>query len=302
MPRSLLLAFAPLYALSARAAAQAPAVPDAIYYEVPEMEAVTVTRDVTYRTALVSGREMALTLDVYRPPNASSVDRRPALIFVHGGLTTSQPKTAKDWGVFRSWARVAAASGLVAVTFNHRLTTNDNVVEGGEDLRALVETVRTNAARWNVDPDRLCLAFYSAGGPLASVPLRDRPPYVKCVVLYYPFLDLEHMRHDTQFRPAHTTAHVDSVLDYSPARIITHDPTTVPPTFLAMAGRDAIPRLNESVVRFVQAAIDARIPIDFYLHPTGEHGFDRRNRDARTREIIEATLAFVKRHTRPPAR
>ena len=295
--RSFALAATVVAAFTDNGSAQATNTPDAIYYELPGMDAVTVTRDVTYRTVSLNGQPHALALDVYRPPTLAGSARVPALIFVHGGLTLQQPKTAKDWGIYQSWGRAAAASGFVGVTFNHRLTTNDNVVEGSDDLKALVATVRANAATWNIDPDRLCLAFYSAGGPLASVPLRERPPYIRCVVLFYPFLDLEHMRYDTQFRRAHPAAAVDSLLDYSPARVITRDPLAVPPTFLAMAGRDAIPRLNESVVRFMHAAIDSRVRVDFYIHPTGDHGFDRRNRDARTREIIEATLAFVKRHT-----
>ena len=288
-----------------QSSAQATTVPDAIYFEPPGMSDVLVSNDVTYRTVTIDGRATTLQMDVYRPPGLEGPARRPALVFVHGGLTLDQPRTAKDWGIFRSWGRAAAASGLVAITFNHRLTTNDNVDVGASDLSALIDYVRRNATQWNVDPDRLCLAFYSAGGPLASVPLRERPPYVRCVVLYYPFLDLEHMRYRTQFRPAHAKAHVDSLLEYSPARVITRDPATVPPVLLAMAGRDAIPRLNASVVRFLRAAVDARLRIDFYMHPTGEHGFDRRNRDERTREIIEATVAFVKRHTgaraSPPA-
>ena len=271
--------------------------PDAIFYELSGMANVTVTSDVTYRTISENGRDVALTMDVYRPTTTRAGERFPALIFVHGGLTLDQPRTAKNWGVYRSWGRVAAASGLVGVTFNHRMTTNDNVDVASGDLRAAIDLVRKNAVQWNVDPDRLCLAFYSAGGPLSSVPLRERPPYVKCVVLYYPFLDLEHLRTQTQFRPAYSAAHVDSLLDYSPANVIQRDPATVPPIFLAMAGRDAIPQLNESVERFLDAAVRARLTIDFYLHPVGEHGFDRRTRDARTREIIEATLAFVHRYT-----
>ena len=278
------------------AASAQTSLPDAIYYELPGMANVSVSPDVTYRTVNENGRDVALTMDVYRPPTVRSGQRFPALIFVHGGLTLDQPRTAKDWGIYRSWGRVAAASGLVGVTFNHRMTTNDNVDVASGDLRAAIDLVRKNAAQWNIDPDRLCLAFYSAGGPLSSVPLRERPPYVKCVVLYYPFLDLEHLRTQTQFRPAYSSAHVDSLLDYSPANVIQRDPATVPPILLAMAGQDAIPRLNESVERFLAAAVRAHLTIDFYLHPIGEHGFDRRNRDARTRAIIEATLAFVHRY------
>jgi acetyl esterase/lipase len=277
--------------------AQATTVPDAIYYEAPGMRDVVVATDITYRTVSVDGRATTLAMDVYRPPSLAPSARRPALIFVHGGLTLTSPRTAKDWGIYRSWGRAIAASGLVGITFNHRMTTNDNVDVAGTDLTTLIDFVRQHAAQYNVDPDRLCLAFYSAGGPLSSIPLRERPPYVRCVVLYYPFLDLEHLRTTTEFRPAYSSAHVDSLLEYSPANVIARNPVTVPPVLVAMAGRDQIPRLNDSIVRFMDAALAARLRIDFYLHATGEHGFDRRNRDDRTREIIEATIAFVKRHT-----
>jgi acetyl esterase/lipase len=136
--------------------------PDAIYYKLPGMANVTVTSNVTYRHVGESGRDVPLTMDVYRPPAMRPGQRLPALIFVHGGLTLDQPRTAKDWGIYQSWGRVAAASGLVGVTFNHRMTTNDNVDVASGDVRAAIDLVRRNAAEWNVDPDRLCLAFYSA--------------------------------------------------------------------------------------------------------------------------------------------
>jgi hypothetical protein len=34
-------------------------------------------------------------------------------------------------------------------------------------------------------------------------------------------------------------------------------------------------------------------------HPTGQHGFDTRDDDERSREIIRDTLAFFVRHLRP---
>ena len=78
------------------------------------------------------------------------------------------------------------------------------------------------------------------------------------------------------------------------AHLLTVAPGTLPPIFLAMAGADAIPRLNDSIERFMAAAVANRVEIDFALHRTGVHGFDQRNHDARTHEILERT--FVTRH------
>lgn len=270
-------------------AAQTDTTTNVLGYELPGMRDVTVRRDIPY-----SAR--SLTMDVYTPPGAAR--QRPALIFVHGGLVARQPgPRPTEWPSYRSWGRLAGAAGLVGVVFNHRLTTDENVREGGEDVLAALNHVRTNAAALGVDANRLCVAVYSAGGPLASVVMRERLPYVRCLVLFYPFLDLEHMRHQSPFRPAHPAAHVDSLAPhYSPTYLLGADPDSLPPIFLAMAGQDQIPRLNESIERFMRAAIEHRVQIDFALHRQGGHGFDQRHRDARTAEILESVMSFVRRH------
>jgi acetyl esterase/lipase len=183
------------------------------------------------------------------------------------------------------------------VTFNHRLTTNDNVAETEPDVEAAIAYLRANARELGIDPDHLCLAFYSAGGVLAGGALREPRPFVRCVVLFYPYLDLEHLRVDSRFRRAYPAGRVDSLVPrYSPSAQLDREPSRLPPVFLAMAGRDEIPGLNASVRRFVAAAIDARAPLEFVIHPTGVHGFDEQDHDGRTREILERALAFLHRH------
>ena len=85
---------------------------------------------------------------------------------------------------------------------------------------------------------------------------------------------------------------------YSPAHLLGVAPDSLPPIFLAVAGQDQIPRLNESIERFMRAAVEHRVQIDFALHRHGVHGFDQRNRDARTAEILEGVMSFVRRHVR----
>jgi acetyl esterase/lipase len=260
------------------------------------MRDAVIRRGLTYRTVTDGGATRALTMDVYRP--SGTAERRPALVFVHGGLVAGQsgpPPT--EWPTYRSWGRLAAAAGLVGVVFNHRMTTDENIAIAASDVATAVDYVRSNAASLGVDPDRLCIAVYSAGGPLASLFMRGRESHVRCLVLFYPFLDLEHMRSQSPFRAAHPAAHVDSLVPrYSPAHLLTVAPATLPPIFLAMAGEDQIPRLNESIERFMRAAIANRVDIDFALHRRGVHGFDQRNHDARTHEILERVLGFVRRH------
>jgi acetyl esterase/lipase len=268
--------------------------PRAIVYRVPGMDAVPVVRDVRYKVATVNGRrDTPLALDVYRVPGAT---RAPGLVFVHGGLVAGQTPNAKDWALYQSWGRLAAASGMVGVVPNHRMNTDDIVDDAGADVMDALAHVRARAAEYGVDPDRLCVAFYSAGGPISSVVLRERLPYVKCVVLYYPYLDLAHLEQRTPFRGPLPAARVAALRAYSPRAALARGPDGLPPIFLARAGRDEIPFLSASVSRFMADAVAHNVTIDFVNHAVGVHGFDEATDDARTRDIIAQTIRFTRHH------
>jgi len=156
--------------------------------------------------------------------------------------------------------------------------------------------VRARAGEYGLDESRLCVAFYSAGGPIAGVVLRESMPHVRCVVLYYPYLDLEHLSRTTPFRGPLPAGRIEALRTYSPRAALARGPDSLPPIFLARAGRDAIPFLNESVDRFVAEALRRNVVLDFVNHAVGAHGFDTVTRDRRTQDIVGQTLGFVRRH------
>jgi hypothetical protein len=71
-------------------------------------------------------------------------------------------------------------------------------------------------------------------------------------------------------------------------------PTT--PLFIARAGRDEMPHLNETLDRFVNHAISSNLAITFTNHPTGPHAFDILDDSNTTRYIIQRILAFMRFH------
>ena len=88
-----------------------------IFYSVPGMDKIRPLRDLTYKHA---GND-ELKLDVYQPRNLPRKARRPAIIFIHGGALPPNLRTKpKEWGAYVSFGQLAAASGFVGVTFNHR--------------------------------------------------------------------------------------------------------------------------------------------------------------------------------------
>src|SRR6185369_9601281 len=68
------------------------------------------------------------------------------------------------------------------------------------------------------------------------------------------------------------------------------------PLFVARAGQDQIPHLNETLDRFVLAALGHNLPLTLANHPEGPHAFDLFDDSDATREIVKQILAFMRRH------
>jgi len=257
-----------------------------VVYRIPGMDMVKIVPNLKYTGA----NDPNLLMDVYSPPNLKKNDRRPAVIFVHGGAGSET--TPKDWGVYASWGRLIGASDLIGITFTHRLSSRKPSLEdAGSDLAAAIAYIRTNAESLNIDKDRLCIAAYSAGGALVAPALRDRPAYVRCMVNFYAFMDIR------QSGNLFTVNESKEVLQkFSPINYLESDPGKIAPIFIARAGRDDVPTINDSIDRFTREAISRNVSLTVTNHPNGIHGFDNQNDDDRSREIIQSAIAFMKLH------
>jgi|SRR5579884_362089 len=136
-----------------------------------------------------------LVLDVYARAGAS--ERRPAVLFVHGGGWAGGCRT------FHSRHCAALAElGYVAATADYRLVPQVRWPEPLLDAKRALRWLRANAARLGADPDRIVIAGGSAGGHLAAMvaltPGRfepagapDVPSTVSGAVIWYPCADME---------------------------------------------------------------------------------------------------------------
>jgi dienelactone hydrolase len=224
---------------------------------------VRVRRDLAYRT--VAGQTLAM--DVYVPPGLAPGAKAPTVILIHGGPIPPQSKP-KGMGVFVSLGETLAASGFVAVTFDHRFYGDERLGDASEDVAALIDRVRRDAPDLQADPDRIALWAFSGGGPFLGPALRNPPSYVRALVAYYAVLDL-------QVPPGVTT----------------------PPILIARAGLDS-PRLNATIDRFVEEALRRNASLTLMTHPEGRHAFDILDDVERSREILRSTLEFLKAQLR----
>lgn len=150
--------------------------------------ALTTRRDIVYRHEGVD-----LLMDVYAPEIAHAGKPLPAVLFVHGGPVPAETQPPKDWPFFQSYGELAATSGLIGVTFNHRFHHPLQFPDSKADVHAAIEFVRAHAAKFGIDAERIGLWVFSGGGPHVSWLLRDRPSYVRCLIAFYALLDLRHL-------------------------------------------------------------------------------------------------------------
>jgi len=258
-----------------------------VVYQVEGMDRVRVRKDLVYK----KDGAVELKMDMATPEKQKPGELLPVVFFIHGGVPADVPVKPKDWGIYRSWGRLIAASGMAAVTFNHRVGFPDpNLAQGAADLADAIAFVRGRAAEFGVDPERVALAAYSAGGPLLAAPIREPKPYVRCLVAFYSFLDLRPSALHRKFLSE------EQVRQFSPAVALTESTGKLPPIFVARAGKDQIPDLLPGLDRFVAEALARNAPLVLYNQPEGEHGFDNQEGDPRSREIVREAVEFLKRN------
>lgn len=125
----------------------------------PEHHGVEVIRDVRY----AAGTSSAHLLDVYRPSGHRPGERRPALLYVHGGGFRILSKDT-HWVMGLAFAR----RGYVVFSINYRLAPAHPYPAALEDCAEAYAWVVEHAASWGGDASRLVLAGESAGANLVT--------------------------------------------------------------------------------------------------------------------------------------
>lgn len=101
-------------------------------------------------------------LDVYLVGSPS--DPAPALIYFHGGGYLAGDKSAiKNYGMFQECLQV----GISIISCNYRFISADPFPAPMQDGTRAIQFVRSMAAEWGIDPNRIASSGQSAGGHIA---------------------------------------------------------------------------------------------------------------------------------------
>jgi len=254
-----------------------------VVYSIPRADAVTVRRDLPYRGTGPGSP----TLDVYYPPAAAVGNRLPAVLLVYGypdaGARNVFGRSFKEMGSTVSWARLIAASGMVAIAYSNR----DPV----EDVQAVIEYIRENSSSLGIDDVRLGLWAASGNVPLALWLLMQRErPAIRCAAPCYGLmLDLHGATPVVDAQRAFGFANpcagksVDDVRDDVPLLVV-------------RAGRDQFAGINDSIDSFVWDAVRRDLPVTMINHAGAPHAFDLFHDSEASREIIRQILRFMEFH------
>ncbi|QGV77793.1 dienelactone hydrolase family protein [Streptomyces ficellus] len=224
-------------------------------------------------------RERSGRVDLYLPDDLDErPGRRPAVVLVHGGPVPEGARpTPRDWPAFTGYGRYVAGLGAVGVTVDHRLHDLTDYPRAAQDVAAAVDLVRADP---RVDPDRVALWFFSAGGLLSADWLSAPPAWLRCVAATYPVL-----------APLPSWGLGGS--RFHPARAVTGAGRL--PLVLTRVERER-PEIARTVTEFLAAAEKCGADVEVVDVPDGTHGFETTDHSEPARRAVDRAVRAVLSH------
>ncbi len=272
----------------------------------------------TYASPGEAGEELGI--EVWKPPgDAVGGSRgRPAVVMVHGGGWHAGTR-----GKTPLWDAWLAERGYVVFDIDYRLAPPPRWQDAPGDVKCAVGWVKRNAERYGVDPGRIALVGYSAGGHLALLSAYSEgsgqlPPScnvedtgVSAVAAFYPPTDLRRL-YEMEWpwsRPNFvgldaTKRFLGGTPDVVPDRYRVSSPTVHidsgdPPTLLVHGGADRVVPIEQSELlarRLEEAGVSHRL----LRLPWANHSFDHATElswSGSGAQITRSALAgFLERH------
>lgn len=140
-----------------------------------------------------------------------------------------------------------------------------------EDAQRTLGLVRFHAANWHVDPHKVGVLGFSAGGHLVA---DISTHFAKRAYTPVDAADKLSCRPDfaAAIYPGHMRENTTKEFDLNPLIPVTHQ---TPPTFLVQAEDDNVDGVNQSLVYYI-ALKSAGVPVGMHLFAQGGHGFGLR--------------------------
>lgn len=221
------------------------------------------------------GKVQVPLIEVYLP-NKRSATGQGVIICPGGGYSI----LAYDWEG-TDIAKFLNSKGIAAFVLKYRLpdvlssTVPDQVPL--LDAKQAMRIVRARAPEWNINPNKIGIMGFSAGGHLASTLSthfeEDTKPDFS--ILIYPVISMDKSITHSGSRNNLIGNHPsdEMIKLYSNELRVT---TKTPPTFLIHATDDDVVPVENSLL-YYQALKKNKVSTEMHIYPTGGHGFGLAN-------------------------
>ncbi|RZA11231.1 MAG: hypothetical protein EOP10_33440, partial [Proteobacteria bacterium] len=215
----------------------------------------------------------------------------PAILVLPGGAYGTDSGSGSD---APEWI---AQQGYIGIKVEYGTQgTRESFPVNYEDAARAVRLVRQRANEWGIDPRKIALMGFSAGGHLAAL-LAPQPSLTttkrddliekfsakpNLLILGYPLISFV-----DAYRPSAYAGSVDNFFGNTPVPEAKrkafsselHVTEDTPPTFIWTTDDDSIVPSSQSKL-FVAALTEGKVPVKFNLYPHGRHGLGLAMREA----------------------
>ncbi|MCS6777215.1 MAG: alpha/beta hydrolase [Chloroherpetonaceae bacterium] len=217
-------------------------------------------------------------ITVYRP--AARQSNGTAVVICPGGgygiLAPHEGRPVAEW---------LTTLGVTGVVLKYRLGPRYRHPAMQDDVLRAIRLVRSRAAEWQIDPGRVGVMGFSAGGHLAATaatrftpgnptapdPVDRQSSRPDFAVLIYPVITMSDpfTHRGSRQNLLGDAPGAQQIEALSLERQVTD---RTPPTFLVHSVEDRVVPFENSLM-FVQACRKHGVPVEFHLYETGPHGF-----------------------------
>jgi len=202
------------------------------------------------------------------------------------------------------------ARGIAAIVLKYRLPqSKSNVVQDKSpllDAQRAIRYTRYHAEDWHIDPSKIGIMGFSAGGHLASTAgthydagnagAKDPVDRVSCrpdfMILAYPVITFEKDVMHKGSRDALLGEHPSEKLIRYYSAELNVSPET-PPTFLVHAADDTSVPVENSLLLF-EALKRNKISVEMHIFPKGGHGFSLAMGDEHLSQWTDLCIHWIK--------
>jgi acetyl esterase/lipase len=220
------------------------------------------------------------TLEIYLPEKEKATGA--AIVICPGGGYS----VVVYQGEGVSTAKEFAKNGIAAFVLKYRLpddsTMIDKTIGPLQDAQQALKMVRENAAKWAVDPNKIGIMGFSAGGHLASTEATHfkksliensnntslRPDFQ---IVVYPVIS---MQDGLTHRDSRT-----QLLGKNPSKALIDDysnelqvDANTPPTYITHAADDKVVDVDNAI-NYFEKLRHSNVSVEMHIYPKGGHGF-----------------------------